>query len=112
METQQPLYSNYNFEEKTTSIFDEFLKTLRKVLTFGLFQRGGIVRGPQQAIIGENGAEAVVPLEGKNKKYGAQILQKILPMFGMQEGGIVGEPITPTPIDIGEQPITLSLIHI
>jgi len=59
------------------------------------YQKGAyITKGPQQAIIGENGAEAVIPLEGKNKKYGESILQQILPKYfggvGMQTGGIVG----------------------
>ena len=59
------------------------------------FQSGAIVSGPQMAMIGENGSEAVVPLEGKNKKQGAKILEYILPRFFpdikmMQSGGIVG----------------------
>lgn len=46
-----------------------------------LKQGARIVRGPQPAIIGERGAEAVVPLEGVNRKYGQQILQSILPRY-------------------------------
>jgi len=67
--------------------------------------RGGITglqkgiretKGPMNAIIGEAGAEAVVPLEGANKKYGAGILNYILPKYFsglsfMQEGGVVGD---------------------
>jgi len=48
---------------------------------------------PIQALIGENGAEAVVPLEGANRKYGKQILEKIIPKYfpdltPMQTGGV------------------------
>jgi TP901 family phage tail tape measure protein len=38
-------------------------------------------RGPMSAIIGEDGAEAVIPLEGSNKKYGESILSHILPKY-------------------------------
>ena len=56
-------------------------------------------KGPMSAIIGENGAEAVVPLEGINRKYGRRILEEILPKYypdligrklHMQRGGIAG----------------------
>ena len=51
-------------------------------------------KGPTPALIGEAGAEAVIPLEGTNKKYGAEILTEILPLFmselGMQGGGLIG----------------------
>jgi len=61
------------------------------------FKRGVTeTRGPVNAIIGEAGAEAVVPLEGTNRKYGKSILQKIIPKYFpdvslMQTGGIIGE---------------------
>jgi len=47
------------------------------------------------AIIGEAGAEAVVPLEGANRRYGESILQSIIPryfpdMARAQSGGIFG----------------------
>jgi len=56
-------------------------------------------KGAQLAMIGEAGAEAVVPLEGANKKYGRNILQNIIPKYFpdlafMQEGGVVGGPAT------------------
>jgi TP901 family phage tail tape measure protein len=38
-------------------------------------------RGPMSAIIGEDGAEAVIPLEGSNRKYGASILSYIIPRY-------------------------------
>ena len=58
-------------------------------------QTGLMVDKPTSSIIGENGAEAVVPLEGSNRKYGKSILQKIIPKYFpdlafMQTGGIVG----------------------
>jgi TP901 family phage tail tape measure protein len=58
-------------------------------------QTGMITKGPQVSLIGEAGAEAVVPLEGVNKKYGkkllAQILPRYFPEFGVhQYGAIVG----------------------
>lgn len=57
--------------------------------------KGGITTSPQQAIIGEDGAEAVIPLEGSNRKYGKNILQQIIPRYFpdlamMAEGGVVG----------------------
>jgi hypothetical protein len=60
-----------------------------------LAQKGFITRGPQPAIIGEDGSEAVIPLEGRNKKYGKEILKYILPKYYpdlkyMQYGGISG----------------------
>jgi len=72
------------------------------VRSFLGLQSGGIVglqtgttetRGPTFAMIGENGAEAVVPLEGANRKYGEAILKSIIPKYypdlGMQTGGLV-----------------------
>jgi TP901 family phage tail tape measure protein len=85
--------------EGVGAVFTEGTKALlgfdhKKILggIFG-FSKGGIVgdkvsalqrgiqrtTGPQLAMIGERGAEAVVPLEGINKKYGRNILSKIIP---------------------------------
>jgi TP901 family phage tail tape measure protein len=65
------------------------------------FATGGIVglasgitktKGPTFAMIGEAGAEAVIPLEGGNKKYGRSILNEIIPKYfpemTRQMGGI------------------------
>jgi len=56
--------------------------------------RGGITSGPTPAIIGERGAEAVIPLEGANKKFGKDILDYIIPKYYpelmKQRGGIAG----------------------
>ena len=60
-------------------------------------QTGTILKKPQMIMAGEAGAEAIVPLEGKNKKYGESILQHILPKYfgmGMQGGGVVGGGLT------------------
>lgn len=69
----------------------------------GLFGEKGIVaaargitetRGPTPAIIGENGAEAVVPLQGINRRNGLEILKRIIPEYfpeltPMEAGSIV-----------------------
>ena len=44
-------------------------------------QRGLIATSPTWGVFGEKGAEALVPLEGGNKKFGENILRTILPMF-------------------------------
>jgi len=68
----------------------------RTIATVPGFQRGIVeTDGPQHAIIGEAGAEAVVPLEGKNKERGRSILHSIIPKhfpeMAMQTGGIIGD---------------------
>ena len=69
---------------------------------------GGITRthGPTNALIGEAGAEAVVPLEGANRRFGKQILDEIIPKYfpdilannkaSLQRGGEVNLPRTST----------------
>lgn len=64
-------------------------------------QRGiPMIKGPTPALIGEAGAEAVVPLEGINKKYGLRILKEIIPSYYpelmKQQGGIIGGGVTTT----------------
>jgi hypothetical protein len=71
-------------------------------------------KGPQQAIIGEAGAEAVVPLEGSNRKYGKSILQQILPKYFpdlamMQAGGVAGALSTDTTIRQGGKQINITV---
>ena len=61
-------------------------------------QKGSITSSPQMAMIGEAGAEAVVPLEGANRKYGKSILEKIIPQYFpdlafMQAGGVASDTI-------------------
>ena len=48
---------------------------------FKFWQTGGFVKGATPSIIGEAGMEAIIPLEGVNKKYAADILQKILSRY-------------------------------
>lgn len=52
-------------------------------------------KGPMVAMIGEAGAEAVIPLEGANKKYGKDILMEIIPKYfpemTRQTGGIIND---------------------
>jgi len=45
------------------------------------YQRGMITDKPTMGVFGEAGAEALVPLEGKNKKFGRQILETIIPNY-------------------------------
>ena len=55
------------------------------------YAEGGIVSSPIVGLIGEAGAEAIVPL--KDRKAGWNVLRKILPLFGIRpfaEGGIIG----------------------
>lgn len=78
----QELYNKYNYGAKGL---------------LALSKGASIVDSPQSAIIGEDGAEAVVPLEGANRKYGKSILQSIIPKFFpdlkfMQTGGVIGTP--------------------
>jgi TP901 family phage tail tape measure protein len=52
-------------------------------------------KGPTLAMIGEDGAEAVVPLEGANRKYGEDILGHVLSnyypdLMKLQKGGVFG----------------------
>ena len=73
--------------------------------------RGGIAglqagisetKGPMLAMIGEAGPEAVVPLQGKNKKFGERILNYIIPKYYpdimLQRGGIFDVPPVREPI--------------
>jgi len=59
-------------------------------------QKGGVFNRPTPGIFGEAGAEALIPLEGKNKKFGESILTEIIPKYYpnllhmAQEGGIFG----------------------
>ena len=59
-------------------------------------QRGGIFSRPTLGIFGEAGPEALIPLGGKNKKFGAKLLEYIIPRYYpnllryAQEGGIFG----------------------
>jgi len=68
----------------------------KKVGDYLGWAKGGIVAGPQLSMIGEAGKEAIIPLQGLNKKYGKQILMQILPKYFpdmvsyKQQGGIVG----------------------
>jgi hypothetical protein len=77
------------------------------------FAEGGIFNKPQLGLFGEAGAEAIVPLEGANKRYGLEILQKILPMFGkdiykllpaFQTGGVFDQGFKPSPVTGRYQP--------
>lgn len=78
---------------------------------FGLQKGLDMTKGATAAIIGEAGTEAVIPLEGGNKKYGERILKYILPKYFpdlkmMQAGGVVGSP---TPTGIGGQIVTVQV---
>ncbi|MBE3094413.1 MAG: phage tail tape measure protein [Actinobacteria bacterium] len=58
-------------------------------------QKGAMVKGPQMALVGEAGPEAIIPLEGMNKKYGEELLKYIIPKYypdllKLQTGGMVG----------------------
>jgi len=60
--------------------------------------------GPTFAMIGEKGAEAVIPLEGINRKYGEKLLRYIIPKYypdliALQRGGVTGGE---GPIDYGD----------
>ena len=63
-------------------------------------QKGGIFSKPTMGIFGEAGAEALLPLEGPNKKYGMSILESIIPKYYgdlmHQQGGIYGGGRTTT----------------
>lgn len=94
------------YRQQISDMVDDLPEEYQKYFTG--FAKGGIVGlqsgiaktvGPQLAMIGEAGAEAVVPLEGINKKYGRAILGEIIPehfpefgIQGMQTGGVVGTP--------------------
>lgn len=57
--------------------------------------KGMFAKGPQLSVIGEAGKEAVIPLEGVNRKYGRELLEYILPKYypdlvALQAGGIMG----------------------
>jgi len=59
-----------------------------------MFKRGGIASSPTFGMFGEAGAEALIPLEGTNKKFGERILNEIIPKYYPelmnQTGGIFG----------------------
>jgi len=74
------------------AMFDEFGNVARN-LVFG--ERGGIFNSPTAGVFGEKGAEALVPLEGTNRKYGENIMKYLLSthysnLLGMQKGGVFG----------------------
>jgi len=63
------------------------------------FARGLIAKAPTLGIFGEAGAEAIVPLEGSNKKYGFDILKSIIPKYFpslmMANGGVTSPSSSP-----------------
>lgn len=77
--------------------WDEFGDFVRGVIRDGIphGQKGFITKGPQLSMIGEKGAEAVVPLEGANRRFGKNIMQHVLSSYypdlmKLQHGGIIG----------------------
>ena len=59
------------------------------------YQRGTIANKPTLGMFGEKGAEALIPLEGANKKFGRRILEDIIPRYypelmRLQGGGTFG----------------------
>ena len=68
-------------------------RAANRLNSVGYNQKGGIYNKPTMGVFGEKGAEALIPLEGKNRKYGREILSQILPSYypellGFQTGGI------------------------
>jgi len=61
---------------------------------WGRNAKGGIATKPTFGMFGEAGAEALIPLEGHNKKYGLSILESIIPKYYgelmQQRGGVYG----------------------
>lgn len=54
---------------------------------------GGILTGPEYALVGEDGAEAIIPLSSKRRERGLALWQKAGEMLGVSqhaEGGIIG----------------------
>jgi len=54
--------------------------------------KGGIFKSPSLGMFGEAGAEAIIPLEGSNKKFGANLLSAIIPEYYpemMNAGGAI-----------------------
>jgi len=49
--------------------------------TRSYYQRGGIVSSPTVGVFGEAGAEALIPLEGRNRKFGMEMIQAIIPQY-------------------------------
>jgi TP901 family phage tail tape measure protein len=65
-------------DDESFDMFGAILEVI-KAVSFP-FQHGiKKTSGPTLSMIGEAGAEAVVPLEGANRKYGISILQDIIP---------------------------------
>jgi len=91
------------FGDNLKSVFDKFITSMdsliKRISNLSLslasrgHQRGGIFSQPTVGMFGEAGAEALIPLSGKNKKYGRNLLEQILPkyypdMVGFQTGGL------------------------
>lgn len=53
----------------------------------GLFATGGIVNGAQNAIVGEDGPEAIIPLSRKHRARGAALYAQAGAAMGMGTGG-------------------------
>lgn len=76
-------------------------------------QKGGIFSKATAGVFGEAGAEALVPLEGSNRKFGERILQNIIPKYYpdlmFQGGGIFGRgTITNTTGDTFSESYTIT----
>jgi TP901 family phage tail tape measure protein len=92
---------SHNFDDKSNAqeTYDNYFRMIGKPWPF---KEGGIVSKPTFGMFGEKGAEALIPLEGKNRKFGAKILEQIIPSYypelmkvmGHQEGGIFGGKTT------------------
>jgi TP901 family phage tail tape measure protein len=102
------LISEQEFEEESQTLGYKIKKFFSDIWSGLFLEKVGVInpkdvpfaakgilqtRGAQHAIIGEAGAEAVVPLEGANRKHGKAILSHILPKYFpdlafMQSGGI------------------------
>lgn len=86
-----------NLFEGLSGFADALASGWNEVADFFGFKQGAIVKaangitetkGPQFAMIGEAGAEAVVPLEGANRDNGLAILSKIIPKYFPELSGI------------------------
>lgn len=80
----------------------------------------GVMSAPHIGLVGEDGAEAIIPLSGNRRQRGLSLWEKAGEMLGVKpyaNGGIIGTPVVPNVAPIGGGgsgavvPVTIEEVH-
>lgn len=88
------IYQSTRHMLNVSNLMEDAARSLANAIARLKSQKGGIATSPTLGIFGEAGAEALIPLEGRNKKFGREILSTIIPKYYpelmRQTGGVYG----------------------